>query len=72
MSSITQSGGKDRHRVAVEGDCDPSRLTGNLCQVEWPPRSGRLVEFPEVDRGDCFSITAAREHILKSQEPLPE
>src|SRR4051794_26601786 len=34
---------------SVEGNCDPDRLTSNLCQIEWPPRSGRLVEFPEVD-----------------------
>jgi predicted NUDIX family NTP pyrophosphohydrolase len=60
LSSITQSGGKIVIAWAVEGDCDPSRLTSNLCQVEWPPRSGRLVEFPEVDRGDWFSIPAAR------------
>jgi predicted NUDIX family NTP pyrophosphohydrolase len=71
-SSPAQSGGKIVIAWAVEGDCDPSRLTSNLCQVEWPPRSGRFAEFPEVDRGGWFSIAAAREHILKSQEPLPE
>jgi predicted NUDIX family NTP pyrophosphohydrolase len=70
LGSITQSGGKIVIAWAVEGDCDPDRLTSNLCQVEWPPRSGRLMEFPEVDRGDWFSVPAAREHILKSQEPL--
>jgi predicted NUDIX family NTP pyrophosphohydrolase len=70
LGSITQSGGKIVIAWAVEGDCDPSRLTSNLCQVKWPPRSGRVVEFPEVDRGDWFSIPAAREHILKNQEPL--
>jgi len=65
------SGGKIIIAWAVEGNCDPDRLTSNLCQqVEWPPRSGRLAEFPEVDRGDWFSIPAARRHILKSQEPL--
>jgi predicted NUDIX family NTP pyrophosphohydrolase len=70
LGSITQSGGKIVTAWAVEGDCDPSRLTSNPCQVEWPPRSGRLLEFPEVDRGDWFSMPAGREHILKSQEPL--
>jgi predicted NUDIX family NTP pyrophosphohydrolase len=70
LGSITQSGGKIVIAWAVEGNCDLSRLTSNLCQVEWPPRSGRLAEFPEVDRGDWFSIPAAREHILKSQEAL--
>jgi predicted NUDIX family NTP pyrophosphohydrolase len=70
LGSITQSGGKVVTAWAVEGDCDPSKLTSNLCQIEWPPRSRRLVEFSEVDRGDWYSIAAAREHILKSQEPL--
>jgi predicted NUDIX family NTP pyrophosphohydrolase len=70
LGSITQSGGKIVIAWAVEGNCDPDRLTSNRCQVEWPPRSGRLVEFPEVDRGKWFPIPAAREHILKSQEPL--
>jgi predicted NUDIX family NTP pyrophosphohydrolase len=70
LGLITQSGGKIVIAWAVEGNCDPDRLTSNLCQVEWPPRSGRLAEFPEVDRGGWLSIPAAREHILKSQEPL--
>ncbi|MDX6456501.1 MAG: hypothetical protein QOE55_198 [Acidobacteriaceae bacterium] len=70
LGSIKQSGGKIVIAWAVEGNCNPDRLTSNRCQVEWPPRSGRLAEFPEVDRGDWFSIPAAREHILKSQEPL--
>lgn len=70
LGSITQAGGKVVIAWAFKGDCDPSKLTSNLCQVEWPARSGRLIEFPEVDRGNWFSIAAAREHILKSQEPL--
>jgi predicted NUDIX family NTP pyrophosphohydrolase len=70
LGSIKQSGGKIVIAWAVEGNCNPDRFTSNRCQVEWPPRSGRLAEFPEVDRGDWFSIPAAREHILKSQEPL--
>jgi predicted NUDIX family NTP pyrophosphohydrolase len=70
LRTIKQAGGKIVTAWAFEGDCDPARLTSNLCQVEWPPRSGRVVDFPEVDRGDWFSIQAAREHILKSQNPL--
>jgi len=70
LGAVKQAGGKIVTAWAFEGDCDPTRLTSNLCQVEWPPRSGRLVEFPEVDRGNWFSIPAAREHILKSQQPL--
>jgi predicted NUDIX family NTP pyrophosphohydrolase len=70
LGSVKQSGGKIVAASAFEGDCDPAALTSNMCQTEWPPRSGRLAEFPEVDRGQWFSIPSAREHILKSQEPL--
>jgi predicted NUDIX family NTP pyrophosphohydrolase len=70
LGSIKQSAGRIVTAWAVEGDCDPNRLTSNLCQIEWPPRTGRLVEFPEVDRGDWFSIPAAQDHILKSQKPF--
>jgi predicted NUDIX family NTP pyrophosphohydrolase len=70
LGTVKQAGGKLVIAWAFEGDCDPAKLGSNLCQVEWPPRSGRMIEFPEVDRGRWFSISAAREHILKSQEPL--
>ena len=70
LGSIRQSGGKIVTAWAVEGDCDPERLQSNRFQIEWPPRSGRLLDAPEIDRGAWFSITEARERILKSQEPL--
>ena len=70
LGTIKQASGKIVIAWAFEGDCDPAMLTSNLCQVEWPPRSGRMIEIPEVDRGRWFSISAAREHIVKSQEPL--
>ena len=70
LGTIKQAGGKMVVAWAFEGDCDPAALTSNLCQLEWPPRSGRMIEFREVDRGRWFSISAAREYILKSQEPL--
>jgi predicted NUDIX family NTP pyrophosphohydrolase len=70
LGTIKQVSGKIVIAWAFEGDCDPAMLTSNLCQVEWPPRSGRMIEIPEVDRGCWFSISAAREHIVKSQEPL--
>jgi predicted NUDIX family NTP pyrophosphohydrolase len=38
--------------------------------IEWPPRSGRKIEIPEVDRGAWFTVEEARERILKSQEPI--
>jgi predicted NUDIX family NTP pyrophosphohydrolase len=70
LGPIRQSGGKIVTAWAVEGDCDPERLQSNRFQIEWPPRSGRLLEAPEIDRGGWFSVAEARERILKSQEPL--
>jgi predicted NUDIX family NTP pyrophosphohydrolase len=70
LGAVQQAGGKVVMAWAFEGDCDPSKLVSNRCEIEWPPRSGRKIEIPEVDRGSWFSITDARERILKSQAPL--
>ncbi len=70
LGEVKQAGGKLVTAWAFEGDCDPQKLTSDLCRMEWPPRSRRMIEFPEVDRGGWFSIVAARNRILKSQEPF--
>jgi predicted NUDIX family NTP pyrophosphohydrolase len=70
LGTIQQSSGKIVSAWAFEGDCDPGDLVSNTCQVEWPPRSGRMIEIPEVDRGGWFSISEATERILKSQAPF--
>jgi predicted NUDIX family NTP pyrophosphohydrolase len=70
LGEIRQASGKLVTAWAFEGDCDPSKLVSNHCQIEWPPRSGRQIHIPEVDRGAWFSIPAARGRILKSQEPF--
>jgi predicted NUDIX family NTP pyrophosphohydrolase len=70
LGAVKQSGGKVVSAWGFEGDCDPGDLISNRCQLEWPPRSGRLLEIPEVDRGGWFSISQARERILKSQAPF--
>jgi predicted NUDIX family NTP pyrophosphohydrolase len=70
LGAVTQAGGKVVSVWAFEGDCDPSNLVSNRFELEWPPRSGRLIEVPEVDRGGWFSISGARERILKSQAPF--
>jgi predicted NUDIX family NTP pyrophosphohydrolase len=72
LGVIKQAGGKTVAAWAFEGDCDPRHLKSNLCQIEWPPRSKRLIEIPEVDRGGWFSITEAKQRILKSQQTLLE
>lgn len=70
LGEITQASGKIVTAWAVEGDCDPARLVSNTCQVEWPPRTGRMIEIPEVDRGAWFHIAEAREKIFPAQRPL--
>jgi predicted NUDIX family NTP pyrophosphohydrolase len=67
---IKQKGGKIVAAWAFEGDCDPNKLTSNHCEVEWPPKSGRLIEIPEVDRGAWFSLAEAKERIKSTQIPL--
>jgi predicted NUDIX family NTP pyrophosphohydrolase len=70
LGSVKQAGGKIVSAWAFEGDCDPSKLISNHCEVEWPPRSGRMIEIPEVDRGAWFSVAEARERIKSSQMPF--
>jgi predicted NUDIX family NTP pyrophosphohydrolase len=70
LDSITQKGGKIVTAWAFEGDCDPAKMISNLCEVEWPPRSGRTIEIPEADRGAWFSIAEAKERIKETQIPL--
>ena len=67
LGTIQQAGGKLVSAWAVDGDCDPASIQSNLSLIEWPPRSGRKIEIPEVDRAAWFSLDEARERILKSQ-----
>ena len=64
---IEQRGGKTVHAWAVEGDFDVATLASNTFSMEWPPRSGRQREFPEVDRAGWFPLPAAREKLLEAQ-----
>jgi len=70
LPQVRQKAGKLVIAWAVEGDCDPAELRSNLFPMEWPPRSGRMADFPEVDRGEWFSLGKAREKILEAQQPL--
>ncbi len=70
LGTIKQAGGKMVSAWAVEGNCDPGKLRSNTCMIEWPPRSGRQMEIPEIDRGGWFGIVEGRQRILKSQLPL--
>jgi predicted NUDIX family NTP pyrophosphohydrolase len=72
LGSIRQKSGKVVLAWAFEGDCNPEELKSNLCQIEWPPRTKRFVDIPEIDRGGWFSIPEAKERILPSQQPFLE
>jgi predicted NUDIX family NTP pyrophosphohydrolase len=60
LGSIRQKAGKEVHAWACAGDLDASRTTSNMMSVEWPPRSGKRIRFPEVDRCAWFNPTEAR------------
>lgn len=70
LSPVKQPGGKVVHAFAVEQDFDPATLVSNLFTLEWPPRSGRQQQFPEVDRVAWFSPEVARTKLLVGQLPL--
>ena len=67
LGALQQSGGKIVHAWAVRGDFDPDLLRSNTFLLEWPPKSGRMREFPEVDRAGWFQMADAKRKILKGQ-----
>ncbi len=70
LGSTTQPSGKIVTAYAIEGAFDPSTLQSNSFELEWPPKSGRVQSFPEVDRAAWFSVEAARVKILPGQAPF--
>ena len=70
LGRIRQRGGKYVEAYALDGDFDVARLSSNSFEMEWPPRSGRLQSFPEVDRAAWFTLAAARQKINPGQQPL--
>jgi len=70
LGQIVQRGGKVVHAWAFEGDCDPAALQSITTTTEWPPRSGRMVTVPELDRVRFFSLTEARLAINVAQVEL--
>jgi predicted NUDIX family NTP pyrophosphohydrolase len=70
LGAHKQPSGKTIAAWACEGDFDPALLKSNTFAIEWPPRSGRMVEFPEVDRAAWYLIHEALEKINKGQKPI--
>ncbi len=70
LDAVKQPGGKLVYAWALRGDFDPAQLKSNTFSIEWPPKSGRQKEFPEVDRAEWFPLDAARTKISKGQIAL--
>jgi predicted NUDIX family NTP pyrophosphohydrolase len=70
LDPIQQKGGKRVYAWGLEADIQPTTLRSNTFSMEWPPRSGTMRDFPEVDRAEWFSLDAAEKRILPSQLPL--
>jgi predicted NUDIX family NTP pyrophosphohydrolase len=70
LGAVRQKAGKRVHCWAAEADFDPARLNSNTFAMEWPPRSGRQQEFPEVDRAEWFAVEAARGKMNPAQVEL--
>jgi predicted NUDIX family NTP pyrophosphohydrolase len=70
LTPIQQRSGKTVYAWLTPADFDAARITSNTFTMEWPPRSGTLSEFPEVDRAEWFELEAACEKILEAQRPV--
>jgi predicted NUDIX family NTP pyrophosphohydrolase len=70
LGEIRQRGGKRVIAFAVEGDTDVRSVRSNSFEIEWPPRSGKMQSFPEIDRAEWFELAAAYSKILEGQRPL--
>jgi predicted NUDIX family NTP pyrophosphohydrolase len=70
LGEIVQKGGKVVTAWAVEGDVDVGALDPGLFEMEWPPRSGQLRRFPEIDRAEWFAVDVARTKMMPAQVPL--
>jgi len=70
LGELKQPSGKLVTAFAVEGDFDPATQKSNLFTLEWPPKSGRMQSFPEIDRAAWFALGKARAKIQPSQAPF--
>ncbi|MDV8022343.1 NUDIX domain-containing protein [Rhodococcus sp. IEGM 1330] len=70
LGTVTQRGGKIVTAFGVEADLDVSNAVSNTFEMEWPPKSGLMKSFPEVDRIEWFPLAQARTKLLASQHPF--
>ena len=72
LTPVRQAGGKEVSAWAFEGEFDTSNLNSNTFDAEWPPHSGQIKRFPEIDRAAWFDIDEAKHRLLNGQVPLVE
>ena len=72
LGNVRHKSGKKVIAWAMEGNCDPASLRSNTFEMEWPPKSGKKKEFPEIDRAEFFGVEAAREKMHPSEFPFVE
>ncbi|MEO6143396.1 MAG: NUDIX domain-containing protein [Dermatophilaceae bacterium] len=70
LGSVIQPGGKQVTAWAAEGDFDAAGAVSNTFELEWPPGSGHLQSFPEIDRASWFTVEVARVKLVQGQRPL--
>jgi len=70
LTPIKQKAGKTVLAWAIEGDCDAAAIRSNLFSMEWPPKSGKQAEFPEIDRAGWFTLAEARTKLIAAQRPF--
>ena len=70
LTPVKQNSRKTVYAFAVEGNVDASKITSNTIAIEWPPKSGKMIDVPEVDRAGWFTIEEAKQKIIAGQLPL--
>ena len=70
LTPVKLKSGKTVYAWALEADLDPALISSNHCEIEWPPRSGKKISIPEIDRGEWMSIEEAKQKINPGQLPL--
>jgi predicted NUDIX family NTP pyrophosphohydrolase len=70
LGTVKHKSGKKVVAWAFRGDCDPGAMKSNTFEMEWPPKSGKMARFPEIDRADFFTVEAAREKMHAAEFEL--
>ena len=70
LHPVKQKSGKMVYAWAVEGDVDPLKIKSNEFEIEWPPKSGKMKSFPEIDKAAWFNLTEAKKKIITAQTGL--